>query len=407
MKILVVSNLFWPDRGGGASVFADLCVGLKERGHEVTVFAAYPYYPEWKNKSGKSLWKVTTEDHLGVTVRRYGLFIPGNPSNLIARLAYEASFALSLLRSIFSSQRYDAVMVFCPVLGAVGYGAIRNLLFREPMWLNVQDIPADAAAASEIGRSRTFQWFGQLIQKRLFNRAKIWSSIAPSMVRRLEGLRTKSQQVLYCPNFLNDSMADEIAGHPAKVGRPASVPIKLLYAGNIGKKQGLFDFCQFLSKTSLLFQFRIHGNGGEAETVRKWVQQCDDSRFEFGEFLDEEGFVAALFETDLFLITEKRGVGASFIPSKLIPCIATGTPVLGICDQDGPLGSEILNFGIGICLPWSSLDSIGDEVRILQSSELRLTTCQQNAINRGQFYSRESVLDTVENGLSCLVEKFE
>ena len=40
----MVTNLFHPDRGGGASVFSDLCYGLAERGHDVTVYAAYPYY---------------------------------------------------------------------------------------------------------------------------------------------------------------------------------------------------------------------------------------------------------------------------------------------------------------------------------------------------------------------------
>ncbi len=32
MKILVISNLFYPDRGGGASVFSDLCFGLVKAG---------------------------------------------------------------------------------------------------------------------------------------------------------------------------------------------------------------------------------------------------------------------------------------------------------------------------------------------------------------------------------------
>ena len=54
MKLLVVTNLFHPDRGGGASVFSDMCYGLVERGHDVTVYGAYPYYPEWRNKSARA-----------------------------------------------------------------------------------------------------------------------------------------------------------------------------------------------------------------------------------------------------------------------------------------------------------------------------------------------------------------
>ncbi|RIK73779.1 MAG: hypothetical protein DCC67_17420 [Planctomycetota bacterium] len=399
MKILVVTNLFHPDRGGGASVFSDMCYGLVERGHHVTVYAAYPYYPEWRNKSGANLWHVASETLNGVEVLRFGMYLPRKPSSFIPRVMYELSFMLSLMRSLWYRQRFQVVMAYCPLLGAVAYCAARKLFYREPIWLNVQDIPADAAAASGISRNPVAKRLGQFAQSLLFNRADVWSTIAPKMVERLASLRRRNQPIHFVPNFLNRSMEQAIAEHPVKVGRAPGDPVRLLYAGNIGKKQGLLEFCQRLHASPLQFDFRIHGDGGEAQAIRQWAADVADPRFTVGEFLDERGFVAALISADLFVITEKPGVGASFIPSKLIPCIATGTPVLCLCDAAGPLGQEVRTHGLGIAIEWSQFDEIPARLAEIADNPQQFTRLQQNAIDRAQTYARGPVIDQVEREL--------
>jgi hypothetical protein len=140
MRLLVVTNLFHPDRGGGASVFSDMCYGLVERGHDVTVYAAYPYYPEWRNKSQANLWRVTRDDLRGVKVHRFGMYLPKNPSKFVPRVMFELSFMVSLMRSLFYFRRFDAVMVYCPVMSAVAYAAVRRVFYWEKILLNLQDI---------------------------------------------------------------------------------------------------------------------------------------------------------------------------------------------------------------------------------------------------------------------------
>jgi len=144
VKLLVITNLFHPDRGGGASVFSDLCFGLADKEWDVTVFTTYPYYPEWRRKEGCSPWRIERETLHRVDVWRHGIYVPTNPSRLLPRIGFELSFAVSLIQSLFRGGRFDVMMVFCPMLGGVCFAALRKLLLREPLWLNVQDIPADA-----------------------------------------------------------------------------------------------------------------------------------------------------------------------------------------------------------------------------------------------------------------------
>ncbi len=393
VRLLVVTNLFYPDRGGGASVFADLCFGLAAKGWKVTVFTTHPYYPEWRRKVTVRPWRLKREVVEGVEIFRHGIYVPSSPSRLLPRVFYELSFAGSLLRSIRRGGEYDAVMVFCPLLGAVMFSAARKWILKEPLWLNVQDIPAEAAAASGISQSDTFDWWAQRLQGWLFNRADVWSTISPVMVDRLAPVRRRNQPLHLCPNWLNESMEACVQKIPSKAGCPVATPLRLLYAGNIGKKQGLQKFCKQLSQQPTPFRLTIHGSGGEANAVSTWVRNSGDARFVFGDFLDELRFVKALRDCDVFVITEKAGSGASFIPSKLIPAIATGTPILAICDEQGPLGREVIENKLGFVVEWSKLSTLASVLDRLSTASTEFAEIQSRCLERTQVYQRDLAID--------------
>jgi colanic acid biosynthesis glycosyl transferase WcaI len=391
-RILIVVNVFDPDRGGGGAIFSDLCYGLAERGFDVTVRCAYPYYPEWKDKSGKNGLNVQRYSKHGVNVERYGIYIPKNPKSLWERLVYEASFFVSLIRSLPRGGDFDLAMTYCPLVGAVAFGVVWRTLRRHPLWLNVQDLSADAAAASGIARGALIKKTLSGVQKFLFNCADVWSTISPVMAARLERVRSGGQEILYIPNWLNRSMAEAIRDASAGIPSERTGAIRLLYAGNIGGKQDLRRFCEFLRKCDVDFQFNIRGDGTEANAMREWIEQSGDSRFSFGSFLAEPDFARALKETDLFVITEKTGSGGSFIPCKMIAGVSSGAPILAICDKEGPLGMELAEHDLG---PWFAWDNLGGAVDFLKGADRnseRMTTWRKNALRRAEFYNRDTVI---------------
>jgi hypothetical protein len=287
-RLLVIVNVYRPDLGGGV-LFADLCEGLAARGFDVTVRCAYPYYPEWRDKTGRNGLQVERARENGVLVERYGLFIPARPNRLLPRLLCEASFFVSLARDVPDPGGFDLVMAFCPLVGAVAFGAVASRAAGAPLWLNVQDIPVDAAEASGIVRSGLVARWMSRVQSALFNRADTWTTISPVMADRLEPLRRRSQPVHTIPNWLHASLAAEIAALPGKLDRPPGRPVRLLYSGNIGTKQDLVGFCSTLRQSDAAFEFRIQGGGGMAPAVRDWVEAAGDPRFTFHNLTDEAG----------------------------------------------------------------------------------------------------------------------
>ena len=295
-------------------------------------------------------------------------------------------------------------MVYCPLMGAVAYSALDKWLRRKPLWLNVQDLSADAAAASGIVRGRALKKALRFVQRRLFNQADIWSSISPVMIERLKAIRSRNQPILYLPNWLNASMAQEIQSLPIKLGRVPTENVKLLYAGNIGAKQDLLRLCKALLESDADFKFRVHGNGAEASAVQRWVETCGDHRFTFGPFLDERSFAAALHETDLFVITEKAGSGGSFIPCKLIAGIASGNPILAVCDPESPLGQEVRSTDIGPWFSWEDLAKIPPLLRTLALESDRFTTWQSNALSRSEFFRQDRLIPEFDKAVHSILE---
>jgi colanic acid biosynthesis glycosyl transferase WcaI len=330
------------------------------------------------------------------------MFIPRDPRSLWQRLLYEGSYFLSLCRSLFSGADFDAVLVFCPLAGSIAFAGLNKLLHRNPLCLNVQDLPADAAAAGGVIAGRWTRAILHGVQKALFNRADVWRSISPVMVERLEAIRSYGQPVHFIPDWLHPSLSAEIRRLPSNVGRPPGEPVRLLYSGNIGGKQGLLEFCKILHTSPAPFAFRIHGDGGSAAQVAEWVAGSGDSRFSFGPLVSEPGFVRALHDTDFFVITERAGSGASFFPSKTIPAISAGAPVLAVSSPESPLGREMRGEKIGPWFAWDRCGEITELFASLRSSPHEFHGWRQRALQRSHFFDRERCLDSFEQILEEL-----
>ena len=405
-KILIITNLFSPDRGGGAAIISDMCYELKKRGFKVTVRTTYPYYPEWFDKSGFNGWRVRCKNIDGIRVERYGIFIPRKPDLLIHRILHEASFFLSLMRSIiFRNDIFDVIVVYSPLVSTVGYAAILKVINRTPVFLNIQDLSAEAAIVSGISKSKLVNNVLRSVQKFLFNIADLWSTISPTMIERLERIRQRSQPLFYLPNWTNKSLSEYIKKLPDKKGRTAGTPVKLLYAGTVGKKQGLLRLCKSLGQSRSKFVFKINCNGTGVDKIRVWINQVQDKRFVFGPFLEEKDFAQALHDADFYVITEKSGNYGTFLPSKLIPGIASGTPILAVSDSASPIGREVIENRIGAWFSWNNLYSIRKMVNSIPLETSTFLSWQKNAIRRSEFYDRDTIMTTFENALYKLIEK--
>ena len=115
MKILIVSQYFWPEEFR----INDLAIDLIERGHTVSVITGNPNYPKGKYFKGYGL-KYSTEIHKGIRIFRVPIFARGNTSfNLIVN--YLSFIFFGSVFSFFHKEKYDKVF-------AVNYSPITAVI---------------------------------------------------------------------------------------------------------------------------------------------------------------------------------------------------------------------------------------------------------------------------------------
>jgi glycosyltransferase involved in cell wall biosynthesis len=288
-------------------------------------------------------------------------------------------------------------MVFCPLISGLLFAALRKLFYRDPLWVNIQDVPVEAAASSGIIRSPWVTRMAMVMQKLLFDRADVWTTISPEMVDQVARFKPPGKPLYFCPNWLTGALGRQIQELPPPLERRRTSRVNLVYCGTIGKKQGLLELCQALGGSTADFRLQIYGDGSEAGAVRRWVESARDERFGFAGLLPTSEFVAEIRRADWFVVPQKSDVGGAFLPSKLLPAISIGTPILAVSAERGPLFAEVTRYGLGQVVSWAQVGELAAHWARIAPDSAAYSELQRNCLRRARDFDRSAAIDRMES----------
>jgi colanic acid biosynthesis glycosyl transferase WcaI len=151
MKLLVISQVFWPDTASTAQHLFDLAEELTEEGHDVTVYCSRYAYENNNIKFPLS------ENHLGIQIRRIHNTGFGK-KYLVGRLIDFASFNFLLFFRllILKKKSYDSVigMTSPPLVSLLGVYLARRKKMKFIYW--VMDLQPELAIASGLVKKNSF-----------------------------------------------------------------------------------------------------------------------------------------------------------------------------------------------------------------------------------------------------------
>jgi colanic acid biosynthesis glycosyl transferase WcaI len=163
------------------------------------------------------------------------------------------------------------------------------------------------------------------------------------MLEKLRRIVGKDRRTVLLPNWIHKSLQKEI--EVQTVSLPPRREQTLFYSGNVGVKQGLPDFIKNFITAKAGWRLQINGGGVQMDALQRSIKGRND--IELGGVLSEPDYVHELLTAKACLVTQTSSVGANFLPSKLLPAMAAGTPVLAVCEKNSPLGREVIEGGIG------------------------------------------------------------
>lgn len=388
MKIHLITNLFSPDELAGAALFSDLAVFLSSEGHDVRVTTAFSYYPAWKIKPEDANQRYRTDFFHGIPVKRLRFYIPSKPTGF-KRLLADLSFLTSLL--IYGRHPGwvpEVVVTACPMLSQCL--AQRFLYFGKkiPRLIIVQDFVVDAALELRILRISWLRFLFRFLERWSLRSAQVLTTISEPMLGKLKKIVGADRRTVLIPNWIHSTLQKEIDRQIHN--SPVRSERTLFYSGNLGIKQGLPSFLELFVKIQSGWKLIIHGAGANERAIKAYGSATDE--ISFGGVLSEKGYVKYLLDCSACLVTQAPGVSANFLPSKLLPALASGTPVLAVCDIESPLGEEVLAGGFGEVVSPEDSFSLKMVLNKWSTNPVTLETLCKKSILWGQKYHRGKIL---------------
>ena len=168
MKILIITQYFWPE----SFKINDLALGLKERGHDVSVLTAIPNYPKGVFFDNYSFWKNNEEEWNGIKIYRSKIFSRGN-GGFRLMLNYISFVFFCSLKVFFIKEKFDKIFVYEPSPITVGLPAIvASRRMKIPYYFWVQDLWPESLSAAGGIKNKYVLGFFEKITKVIYQKFK-------------------------------------------------------------------------------------------------------------------------------------------------------------------------------------------------------------------------------------------
>jgi colanic acid biosynthesis glycosyl transferase WcaI len=350
MRFLVLTQYFRPEIGAPQVRLAAMIREMVRTGYEVEVVTALPNYPMGEISSAYRGKFYDFEEWDGVPIHRVWLY-PSTGAGLKRILNY-VSFALSSLVGLARAQRPDYIFVESPPLFLSPIAYLASLWWHVPFIFNVADLWPDSVRELGLMRDGVFLRLAESMERWTYRKAAYINAVTEGIKTTLIGKKNvPPHQVLFLPNGVDTELFNPQVPDIELAKRLGLQDKKVvLYAGTIGFAQGLevaLEAMELLRSDLPQAILIFIGGGSRKESLMHLAQSKQLSNVRF---MDPEPpeFVAQLYSIACAGLVSLKNLalfeGAR--PSKILPIMASGKPVLYSGAGEGARLIEKANAGI-------------------------------------------------------------
>ena len=362
--VLIVSQMFPPDIGGGPTRALNLAKGLTRLGVKVTVVAGVPHYPLGRIPQGYR-WKPFVVDGTGPFEVVRTFMLPLASEGLWRRMILFATFMASAIFPIFKVRKPDLVFASNPNILSFFPSLVYGKLHSCPVILNVDDLWPEELYDLGMIPSHFMAGVSERVSKIAYQEADFICPISPAYVDVITGkYGVPLGKVLVVPGGVDLNL------FPPRDPQPKTRDTyEVVY---IGALSPAYDFHQVVQAAKLLeseqgLTFRIQGAGEMAKGIAKEIRSERASNVDLVEgVVPREEAAKIMMDADALLLplggfeNIQRGIS-----SKVYEYQAAQRPV--ICCSDGMPGRYVRDTRSGIVVSPGDAPKLADAVRELSS----------------------------------------
>jgi colanic acid biosynthesis glycosyl transferase WcaI len=140
----------------------------------------------------------------------------------------------------------------------------------------------------------------------------------------------------------------------------------------------------------------IAGDGAVRPALEARLREHPLPNLRFLPLLPEADYREMLAASNVCLITQAKGTGRFFLPSKLLTVLAAGRPVVALADETSELASAVHEGGFGVVVPSEDAEGLARTLCSLAASPGELVRYGLNGANWVTRFEADSVLGQFE-----------
>jgi colanic acid biosynthesis glycosyl transferase WcaI len=396
--ILFVTRYFWPELIGSAPFTSDVAEWLAKEGRQITVLSGLPHYPGTTVFPAYQGGRLQHEKMGTVVVERVSSGPPQRASAL-SRILNEAGFLMRGLGALASGRikRHPVVLALCPSILCVVLALVTRQRGGSAIAI-VHDI--QSGLAEQLGLNggalaRLMRWVEQVT----LNRVDLVVVLSQEMKDQLRRIGV-SAPIDVVPLWVD---TDEIQPVEPTV-RPA---IKVLYSGNLGRKQGLgqvVEMAEQLARCRPEIEIVLRGNGNQAHELIADIARRRLENVHLAELQPNDSLSTALAAGDIHLVPQNPQAAAFAVPSKVYNIMAVGRPFVATALPDSTLWHLAKQSGAFLCVPPNEPLSFTEAVlKLADDPQLRLELGRRGRAFVEQHYAKPLILSAFSSRLDALV----
>ncbi len=361
MRVLRLPAYFLPEQMSSTHLQKDRLEGFANAGHTVVVYTPTPTRGIDSDTVEKYKKIKYEEIYDGkVQIHRFSLMQEGrNP--IIRALRYVLSCVLQYFQALRAKDIDVIYASSTPPIQCLMCRSIQKKLQKKqgrrvPIVYNLQDIFPDSLLTTGLTKKDSLIWkIGRVIEDKTYEACDEIIVISESFKRNIMEKGVPEEKITVISNWIDTERISPVKREENTVISDFGIdPQKFLvvYAGNFGAAQGadvVINAAELLIDNNDI-QFVIFGGGSEFESVKNQVAEKQLSNVIINPLLPQERVSEVYSLGDVALITCKKGVGDSGMPSKTWSIMACNTPIIASFDTGSELAEILEKANAGFCV---------------------------------------------------------
>jgi colanic acid biosynthesis glycosyl transferase WcaI len=400
-KILLISQVFYPDEVAVANLFTNLCVVLVKTGEiDIEVWCSHPSYTNNRRQQNHREYK-------GISI--YYLASTNFPKyKILGRAVNFFTFSLSVIcKMLFSTEKSIVISHTTPPLLAVLISFICRIKKRRNLIILMDIFPDGLIRLNKVSQNNLFIRIWQRLNVSAFKQSYRIVVIGRDMMEWIlriypEGIKN----VVYIPLWQDDKLIKPIyfAENPFIIENRLQDSFVVQYSGNMGLWNEMKTIGQAVNRNlkGVIFLF-IGGGMRRDELLNSFENPVPENVLHFP-FVPNETYSYTVSACHVSLVSVRCGLEGMAVPSKIIGIMAAGIPVIALVPFNSEIAYIVREDNCGIVIDPDDTDSLIDAILKLKKDEKLRSTLGANGRSA---YEKKYTTDLIAKRYMDLINEEE